>query len=79
MSIDRIWPSRGYVPGNIQVISHRANSMKASRSPRQLAAWDDAGLDGDHRALAAWARRCLAEHPEAARRGHRVIGLPRAA
>jgi hypothetical protein len=27
-SLDRIIPSRGYVRGNVQVISHRANSMK---------------------------------------------------
>jgi hypothetical protein len=29
-SLDRIRPELGYVPGNIQVISHKANSLKGS-------------------------------------------------
>lgn len=35
-SLDRIVPSRGYVKGNVWVISHRANSMKSDFSVDQL-------------------------------------------
>lgn len=43
-SIDRIYPALGYVPGNIQVISIRANKMKNDASVEELrkfAAWVD--------------------------------------
>jgi hypothetical protein len=33
-SLDRIDPALGYVPGNVWVISHRANSMKNDASPQ---------------------------------------------
>src|SRR3954467_15879500 len=35
-SLDRIVPERGYVPGNIRVVSDRANRLKGKRSLEEL-------------------------------------------
>lgn len=35
-SIDRIDPKKGYVKGNVQVMSRLANSMKSNASPEQM-------------------------------------------
>lgn len=37
-SIDRINPKKGYVPGNVAVISHRANQIKNDATVRELQA-----------------------------------------
>ena len=44
-TIDRLIPELGYVLGNIEVISHRANTIKGvgtSCEHRQIAKWQDA-------------------------------------
>jgi hypothetical protein len=39
--LDRIIPELGYVPGNVQWISRRANTMKQDASPEELLAFAD--------------------------------------
>lgn len=44
-SFDRIDPALGYVPGNVAIISFRANSIKQNASPeeiRAVASWLEA-------------------------------------
>lgn len=36
-SLDRIVPALGYVPGNIRIISNRANRIKNDSTPEELA------------------------------------------
>jgi hypothetical protein len=40
-SLDRIVPEKGYVRGNIRVISWRANHLKSSATPEELCALAD--------------------------------------
>lgn len=35
-SIDKIDPSRGYIPGNVRIISHRANRIRSDASAEEL-------------------------------------------
>ena len=35
-TIDRIIPEKGYVKGNVQLISHKANAMKHNATPEEL-------------------------------------------
>lgn len=35
-SLDRFDPSKGYIPGNVYVISHRANSIKSNATAEEL-------------------------------------------
>lgn len=48
-SLDRVDSSRGYVPGNVAVISHRANAIKGN------------GTAEEHEQIAKWIRNHLGE------------------
>lgn len=37
-SLDRIDSTKGYIPGNVAIISHRANALKAGATPDELKA-----------------------------------------
>lgn len=59
-SLDRIDPARGYVPGNVRVLSDRANRLKGNRLLPQIAALAEIGSVGrrqDYRAIAAYLER----------------------
>lgn len=49
-SIDRIDATKGYVPGNVQILSVIANSMKTNATPEQM------------RAFASWVRETYGEN-----------------
>lgn len=56
LSLDQLRPGEGYVPGNVAVLSHRANGLKAAFTDgstlRRLADWIEAnvpkGLGSNH-------------------------------
>jgi hypothetical protein len=59
-SLDRIIPERGYVPGNVRVISDRANRLKGNRSLDVLLELADRGppeLRPEYRMIAAYVQR----------------------
>lgn len=59
-SLDRIIPSRGYVRGNIRVISDRANRLKSNLTPAELKARAADGptqLRRDYELVARYAER----------------------
>ena len=59
-SLDRIEPAAGYVPGNIRVISDRANRLKGARSLQQLlrlAGHGTTDLQAEYRMVADYVTR----------------------
>jgi hypothetical protein len=59
-SLDRIVPAKGYVRGNVRVISDRANRLKSDLSPAELrkrAAGAPASLKTDYQKVATYAER----------------------
>jgi hypothetical protein len=59
-SLDRIVPARGYVPGNVRVISDRANRLKGRRTLNELLELADRGppeLRQEYRKIAAYVQR----------------------
>lgn len=56
-SLDRIIPEDGYVPGNIVVVSSRANRIKSNATPEELTAVADFYAFGLHTARFRHGRR----------------------
>ena len=59
-SLDRVVPALGYVPGNVRVISDRANRLKGNRTlvePRQLASFGPPHLRADYAMIATYVER----------------------
>ncbi len=59
-SLDRVVPSRGYVPHNIRVISDRANRLKGARGLEELRRLSEIGpvaLRDDYRMVATYVER----------------------
>jgi hypothetical protein len=59
-SLDRIDPSLGYIPGNVRVISDKANRLKSDRSLRELRERSSRGnpeFRHDYGLLAAYVER----------------------
>lgn len=50
-TLDRLVAAMGYVPGNVAVISHRANTIKSNATVPEL------------EAVASWLRRVFRPHP----------------
>lgn len=76
-SLDRIIPERGYVPGNIRVISDRANRLKGGRNLNQLRRLAESGpvdLREEYRMVATYVEReqLLQEVRAKARQGGRA-------
>ena len=46
-SLDKIDPTKGYIPGNVMILSHLANSMKHNATPEQLKQFSRYFLFGD--------------------------------
>jgi len=75
-SLDRIVPHQGYVPGNVRVISDRANRLKGDRTLaelRQLAALGSEALRPEYTMIATYVEReqLLAEVRDKAQQGGR--------
>jgi hypothetical protein len=59
-SLDRIIPDRGYVPGNVRVVSDRANRLKGKRSLSELRLLSRVGppeLRADYAMIATYVER----------------------
>lgn len=63
-TLDRFVPSRGYVVGNVHVISHLANSIKNSATPEQIMA------------VAKWAERTAKEQAMSPREIIKSLNVP---
>lgn len=62
-SLDRFYPDRGYIPGNVVVISHLANLIKKRFTAKELRTdtWRlDARVQKQRAAVAQWMANCEA-------------------